>query len=193
VERGDTINAIANKNGITEELLMKANGIDNPRLLRVGQKLKVPNVNWSIEVDIASNTLQLRNHGELFKLYRVRTGREAGATPVGEFKLLNKKTNPTWRPGNGLVYPPGDPNNELGTRWMSFEGDILGIHGTVHPNTVGHYASNGCVGMTKEDVEELFDLVTVGTPLTIKGQQDLTKHKVIPAPEIPPPMEMAKR
>ncbi|MBI5155168.1 L,D-transpeptidase, partial [Candidatus Poribacteria bacterium] len=143
--------------------------------------------NFSLVCDISTNRMSLYNNGRFVKTYRVRTWRAAGTTPTGEFKILNKKMNPIWKPGNGFVYQPGDANNELGTRWMAFEGDILGIHGTIHPETVGHYASNGCIGMTREDVEELFDLVTEGTPLTIKGEQDLTAAKVIEAREIPPP------
>ncbi|MCC5877494.1 MAG: L,D-transpeptidase family protein [Candidatus Sumerlaeia bacterium] len=191
VKSGDTINRIANSHGITEELLMGVNGISDPRRLRVGQQLKVPNVSFSLHVDIGTNLMELRNHGRFFKLYSVRTGREEGTTPTGTFRVLNKKRDPTWRPGNGYVYHPGDPNNELSTRWMAFQGDILGIHGTIHPETVGDYASNGCVGMLTEEVEELFDMITVGTPLEIKGVRDLERHRVIPSPGLTPPREMA--
>lgn len=193
VERGDTINGIAAKYDVTQELLMRCNNIDDPRKLRIGQKLKVPNTDFSIHVDIAANTLSIRNHGEFFKMYPVRTGREVGTTPTGEYKILNKKRNPTWRPGNGYVYMAGDPNNELGTRWMAFEGDLLGIHGTIHEETVGEYASNGCIGMKQADVEEFFDLIMVGTPLTISGEQDLQRHKVVEAPELIPPQQVAKK
>src|SRR5690606_37786881 len=137
---------------------------------------------------ISRNTLILKNHGQFVKAYPVRTGRVAGTTPTGQFRILNKKTGPTWRPGDGRVYLLGDPNNELGTRWMAFEGDILGIHGTIHPETVGAYASNGCIGLTQEDVEELFDLVSVGVPLIIEGAQDPTRHKIIPAATVPAPL-----
>jgi LysM repeat protein len=191
VKKGDFLSRIAANHGITVELLMRCNNITNPKTLRVGQKLKVPNVKFSLEVDIAANTMMLRNHGQFFKLYRVRTGRERGATPTGTFKVLNKKTDPTWRPGNGYEYGPGDPNNELGTRWMAFEGDILGIHGTLHPDTIGEYASNGCVGMLERDVQELFDLIIVGTTLSIKGEQDFTRHRVIPPPTVAPPVQVA--
>ena len=79
--------------------------------------------------------------------------------------------NPTWHnPQDGREYPPGDPQNELGTRWMAFQGNILGIHGTIAPETIGEYASNGCVGMLMEDAEELFDLVPTGTTITITGK-----------------------
>ncbi len=188
VKKGDSIWLIAQRHDVTSELLMKANNISDPSRLRVGQTLRVPSVDFALTCQVDRNEMILTNHGEFFKRYVVRTGREAGATPEGTFKVLNKKTDPTWRPGDGRVYLPGDPNNELGSRWMAFEGDILGIHGTIHPETVGNYASNGCIGLTREDVEELFDLVMVGTTLTIKGTQDLTQHKIIPAPEVPAPM-----
>lgn len=189
VKSGDSIWTIARKYTATPELILRANNITDPKKLRVGQSLTIPDVEFSLVCDISRNTMTLFNHGEFVKAYTVRTGRKAGTTPTGEYKILNKKTDPTWRPGDGRVYLPGDPNNELGTRWMSFEGDILGIHGTVRPETVGSYASNGCIGLTKEDVEELFDLVSVGTSLKIIGDQNLERHKVIAAPELPPPVK----
>ncbi|MEO8377686.1 MAG: L,D-transpeptidase family protein [Candidatus Sumerlaeota bacterium] len=191
VKKGDSINRIAKANKLTDELLLKCNAIENPKNLRVGQTLRVPQVDFSLVVDVAANTMVLNNAGKFFKIYRVRTGREVGTTPTGEFKILNKKSAPIWRPGNGHTYLAGDPNNELGTRWMSFDKDILGIHGTLHPETVGEYASNGCVGMHTADVEELFELINVGTPLSIIGTQDLTRHKFIPPPQVPPPQQLA--
>ena len=189
VAKGEAIAKIAKKYGVTPELLQRVNGIDDPRRLQPGQELRVPRVAWSLSCDVGANLLFLRNGDSLFKVYDVRTGRDPGATPKGTYKVLNKKQNPTWRPGDGRVYLPGDPNNELGTRWMSFQGDILGIHGTIHDETIGSYASNGCIGMTKSDVEELFDLIQVGTPLTITGDQDPSRHKILPKPDVPPPQQ----
>jgi lipoprotein-anchoring transpeptidase ErfK/SrfK len=184
LKQGQYLYDLARKYDVPLQLLMDVNQIKDPRRLRIGQRIRIPAIQFSLVCDKAENTLTLYNNGRFFKEYPVRTGRKADATPSGEFKILNKKTDPTWRsPIDGKTYKPGDPNNELGTRWMAFEGDILGIHGTIHPETVGHYASNGCIGLLKEDVEELFDLIPVGTPLTIVGQQDLTKHRVIESPE----------
>jgi len=42
-----------------------------------------------------------------------------------------------------------------------------GIHGTNNPASIGTAASNGCIRMYNEDVNELFNLVSVGTPVTI--------------------------
>lgn len=188
VKNGDSIWKIARDHQITSELVLQVNDLADASKLRVGQTLRIPKTDFTLECDVARNELVLKNRGEFVKSYTVRTGRVAGTTPAGEYKILNKKLNPTWRPGDGRVYHPGDPNNELGTRWMAFEGDILGIHGTLHNETLGAYASNGCIGMSREDVEELFNLVLVGTTLKINGQQDTAFAPVIPAPSIPDPL-----
>ncbi|MBN1515259.1 L,D-transpeptidase family protein [Candidatus Sumerlaeota bacterium] len=172
IEKSDTIGDIAKAHKLTPELLMACNNLD-PRRLVVGSKIKIPNVDFSIHVDKFTNTLTVKNHGGFFIKYPVRTGRYDDETPVGDFIIHTKLVDPKWNdPNTGKVYPPNDPLNELGTRWMAFEGTLLGIHGTIRPETIGKYTSNGCVGMLKEDVEELFDLVPIGTPITITGSQN---------------------
>lgn len=182
--QGQFLYDIARENSVPLDLLTEVNQIKDPRKLRIGQKIRIPSIQFSLLCDKESNTLTVYDRGRFFKQYPVRTGRTPDSTPTGEFKVGNKKKDPTWRsPIDGKTYKPGDPQNELGTRWMGFEGDILGIHGTIHPETVGHYASNGCIGMLKEDVEELFNYLPVGTALRIVGKQDLTKHRVIQGEE----------
>jgi len=181
---GQYLYYIARDHDVPLDLLMAVNQVEDPRRLRIGQKIRVPELQFSLVCDKAENCLTVYDHGRFFKRYPVRTGRTEDSTPTGEFKIQNKKKDPTWRsPIDGKTYKPGDPKNELGTRWMSFEGDILGIHGTIHPETVGHYASNGCIGLLKDDVEELFTYIPVGTPLRIVGKQDLAKHRVIESGE----------
>ena len=43
-----------------------------------------------------------------------------------------------------------------------------GIHGTTEPESIGKAQSNGCIRMLNKDVEELFGLVTIGTPVIIR-------------------------
>jgi hypothetical protein len=171
IQRGDTIYDLARKHGLSPELLMTVNGIVDARMLSIGRRIKIPSVEFAIEVDKSTNTLTLFNHGEFFARYPVRTGQLDYLTPVGEFKVINKKKDPQWTdPKTHRTFPPLHPENELGTRWLGFQGASLGIHGTIHPESIGTYASNGCVGMLKEDVEELFDLVRIGTPIRIVGK-----------------------
>lgn len=171
LEKGDSVYKLARKFKISQTLLMKCNGISDPNRLSIGMRIKIPKVDFSIRVNKSDNTLTLYNNGKFFKKYKVRTGKYDHLTPTGTYKINNKKENPTWAdPKTHKVYQPGDPENELGTRWMAFSGDYLGIHGTVNPESVGQSTSNGCIGMLKEDVEELYDLVSIGTPIEIVGK-----------------------
>jgi lipoprotein-anchoring transpeptidase ErfK/SrfK len=36
------------------------------------------------------------------------------------------------------------------------------------PNSVGHFVSDGCIRMFKEDVTDLFGRVGVGTPVVVR-------------------------
>jgi len=171
LERGDNLYSLARRFGVSEELLSRVNGITDPRRLSIGRRLKIPDLDLTIEVDKTRNVLTLYNRGRFFKRYPVRTGKVDYLTPPGDYKILSKTKNPQWTdPRTGKVYAPNHPENELGTRWLGFQGGALGIHGTIHPETIGTYASFGCVGLLPEDVEELFDLVRIGTPVKIIGR-----------------------
>ncbi|MBM3333461.1 L,D-transpeptidase family protein [Candidatus Sumerlaeota bacterium] len=172
VKSGDALERIARRLGVDQGLVQVVNRIDNPLKLRPGDRLKIPKVSFSIEVNIADNTLTLFSEGRFFKKYRVRTGKNPGQTPTGDFSIEEKMKNPRWEDRDtGKVYAAGDPENELGTRWLRFNRRDLGIHGTIHPETIGQYASKGCIGMLKEDVEQLYDLVPVRTQVRIFGQK----------------------
>lgn len=172
IAKGEYAAKVAQKNNVPLELLLACNGITNPQSLRIGQRLKVPKCDFEIIVDKSTNLMVVKNNGKFFKKYVIRTGMTDEMTPNGTYYLQNKKKDPTWRrPGDAKVFPPGDPENELGTRWMSFWEDRLGIHGTIKPETIGKYSSQGCVGMLKADVEELFEYIPLRTPIKIIGHK----------------------
>ena len=54
----------------------------------------------------------------------------------------------------------------LGTRRLEL-GNGYGIHGTDHPESIGQSVSHGCVRMRNEDIEKLYPMVPVGTPVYI--------------------------
>jgi hypothetical protein len=72
--------------------------------------------------------------------------------------------------GNIVVPPYGTTARRymgvLGTRRLDL-GDGYGIHGTDHPETIGQSVSHGCVRMRNEDVERLYPMVAIGTPVYI--------------------------
>lgn len=72
--------------------------------------------------------------------------------------------------GNIVVPPYGTTARRyvgvLGTRRLEL-GDGYGIHGTDHPESIGQSVSHGCVRMRNEDIEKLYPMVQVGTPVYI--------------------------
>jgi lipoprotein-anchoring transpeptidase ErfK/SrfK len=72
--------------------------------------------------------------------------------------------------GNIIIPPYGTTQRRyvgvLGTRRLEL-GDGYGIHGTDHPESIGKAASHGCVRLRNEDIEKLYDMVPVGTPVYI--------------------------
>ena len=126
-----------------------------------------------LTLDRSTFTLRLWQHLKLTKTYTVAVGMEGLETPEGLYHIQEKEENPSWHVPNsawagdlaGQVIPPG-PEDPIKARWMGiFEG--AGIHGTEETESLGSAASHGCVRMSIPDVEELYDLVEVGTPIYI--------------------------
>lgn len=119
-------------------------------------KTPAPQGQVSLQIDPLRNQLTVLVDGIPFKKYPIALGKPDTPTPVGEWKVINKYTN--W--GSGF-----------GTRWIGLNvpWGIYGIHGTNRPGSIGHDASHGCVRMLNRHVEELYEWVKVGTPVSIVG------------------------
>ena len=120
----------------------------------------------SIIINLPSRMLELYSGNTLIKEYPVAIGKTSTPTPLGKFNVIDKEINPTWIPsGRGYTVLSG-PDNPLGYRWIGFF-DLYGIHGTNAPWSIGQAVSNGCIRMQEENVEELFEVVKYGTPVTV--------------------------
>jgi hypothetical protein len=72
--------------------------------------------------------------------------------------------------GKLLVPPLGTTQRRyegiLGTRRLNM-GDGYAIHGTNQPESIGRAVSHGCVRLRNEDIDKLYGMVEVGTPVYI--------------------------
>ncbi|MBF0483804.1 MAG: L,D-transpeptidase family protein [Candidatus Omnitrophica bacterium] len=161
---GDSLVKVAKKFKTTVPLLRRSNGLKGDTI-RLGQKLRVWTGTFTILVNKSQNTLMLKDGNDVVKVYKVSTGKE-NSTPVGIFKIVLKQENPVWFSKEG-VFPPESPDNQLGSRWMGFNIESYGIHGTIAPEKLGEQATAGCVRMLNADVEELYDIIPTGTEVTI--------------------------
>jgi len=114
-------------------------------------------------------------NGKLDKEYPVATGQAAYPTPNGITHVVWMTKDPTWTPpdspwaAGAKPVAPG-PDNPVGMRWIGTGFSGVGIHGVpaAEGYSIGSYASHGCIRMHEWDVEQLYDLVTVGMPIIIK-------------------------
>ncbi|BCU82833.1 hypothetical protein JIR001_26160 [Polycladomyces abyssicola] len=144
---------------------------------------------YRIVVDKSTNTLTLYQNGTELRSYPVATGRSPRLTPEGTFPIVIKVVNPSWK-----NVPGGVPQNPLGKRWLGLsvrgdDGTTYGIHGTNRPDSIGTYASHGCIRMRNADVAELFRIIPVGTPVTIVNKS--SKHALARSNDVRLPVRSA--
>jgi lipoprotein-anchoring transpeptidase ErfK/SrfK len=122
-----------------------------------------------IVVSIPDCKLAVLKSGKVVKIYSTAVGASASPSPAGKYTIVTRLTEPTWY-GKGRIVPPGK-NNPLGTRWLGLSVLGYGIHGTNNPASIGHSASHGCIRMRNRDVEELFEMVSVGDAVELYAER----------------------
>jgi L,D-transpeptidase ErfK/SrfK len=150
------------------------------------QRLSTPTTERQLVLDRRLRRLSVIEDGRERRRFPVGVGRPGWETPVGRFEVIELAVDPTWEhPATGRRIPPG-PGNPLGSRWIGFHRDCrgragfngtehlvvkgcvsAGFHGTPQRDSVGQAVSHGCVRLLDEHVRELFDLVELGTPVTV--------------------------
>ena len=111
--------------------------------------------------------------------YPIGIGREGWETPIGKTTVVRKTKNPIWYPPASIrkekpelpALVPSGPDNPLGLRAIYLGWPAYLMHGTNTPYGVGRRTSHGCIRMYEPDVEKLYPMVRVGTPVTSVNQE----------------------
>jgi len=110
--------------------------------------------------------------------YPIGIGRDGMTTPLGETRIARKQQKPTWyptpdtredRPELPAAVPPG-PDNPLGEYALYLGWPRYLVHGTNQPDGVGRRVSRGCIRMYPPDIERLYRMLPVGTPVSVVDQ-----------------------
>ena len=125
----------------------------------------------TIVVKTAERKLYLVLGGGEAIRYTVAVGRP-GKQWQGQARVSGKFVQPAWTPPAEVkadnpalpdVIPGGAPNNPMGVAAMTLSGGEYAIHGTNKPESIGKFASYGCIRMLNQDITDLFERVDVGT------------------------------
>jgi murein L,D-transpeptidase YafK len=138
----------------------------------------------------STRTLTLFNRGQVLKTYQVALGGDpvgpkvkAGdnKTPEGEYVIDSKKPHSRFHLALHISYPNAADRDRARKLGVSPGGGVE-IHG-LEPKYawVGsvHRQVNwtaGCVAVTNPEIEEIYKLVPVGTPVEIRGDEKPVEH-----------------
>jgi lipoprotein-anchoring transpeptidase ErfK/SrfK len=120
-------------------------------------------------VSIPDRKLAILEEGKVLKTWSTAVGAPRTPSPSGAFTVIVRIPDPTWY-YKGKVVAPGK-GNPLGTRWLGLSAQGYGIHGTNAPSSIGRNASHGCIRMKNRDVEELFEMVSVGDSVELYDER----------------------
>ena len=134
------------------------NKVSDKIVIDVKEKRKNP----YISISITSQTLNYYEYGELVLSTPVVTGINNG-TPTGDFKVLNKARNVTLK---------GADYESFVNYWIAFKGSAYGIHDASWRSNFGgniykYNGSHGCVNVPYYKVQQLYNMVDIGTPVYI--------------------------
>ena len=151
---GDTIDSIAAYFNVSPQQLLYSNyGID-PNDLYVDQVLCIPVAPSPVivRVNVAERILTVYRNGSVYRTYNIAVENPTSPIPRGTFTVLNKQV---------------DAGVEFGARWIGLSEAGFGIHGTNTPEFIDVVATGNSIVMSNQSVSELFNLVPVGTTVTV--------------------------
>ncbi len=138
---------------------------------------------YSILVVKESKQLSVYKKGEIFRSYRIALGRNAwsdkrqardNATPEGKYRITGK--NPQSRYYRALLinYPNAEDQREFNrAKKKGLLPDTAHIGGLIEIHGGGNEGlTYGCIALDNRQMEELYNLVEVGTPIAIVGALD---------------------
>jgi L,D-transpeptidase ErfK/SrfK len=192
----DTLPDLARRYSLGYEEILRANpGVDTwlpgegRTIVIPGQRLLPSSAREGIVVNLPEHRLYYypkvkKGETPYVITYPVSIGKMDWSTPLGKTRVVDKRKNPTWSPPESVrkeheergdplpAIVKAGPDNPLGAYAMRLAitpGAYL-IHGTNNPIAVGMAITHGCIRMYPEDIEKLFPVVPVNTPVWLVNE-----------------------
>jgi L,D-transpeptidase ErfK/SrfK len=194
VGKEDTLPDIARRFDVGYEEMVTANPGVDPWLPGAGREVVVPTqfiLPAAPHEGIVVNVAEMRIYyypphkkGEPQSVYThpIGIGKVGWKTPEGTTKIVGRQKDPVWvvpksvraeHAEDGEKLPatvPAGPDNPLGQYEFRLGWPSYLIHGTNKPYGVGMRSSHGCMRLYPEDIAVFFDLIPIGTKVTVVNQ-----------------------
>jgi len=194
IGKEDTLPDIARRFDVGyEEILLANPGVD-PWLPGVGREVVVPTQfvlpaapHEGLVVNVAAMRIfyyppHKKGEPQVVYTHPIGIGKVGWKTPEGTTKIVGREKDPVWvvpksvrdeHAEDGEKLPdkvPAGPDNPLGQYAFRLGWPSYLLHGTNKPYGVGMRSSHGCMRMYPEDIAVFFDLIPIGTKVTVVNQ-----------------------
>src|SRR5208283_5338482 len=194
IGKEDTMPDIARRFDVGyEEMLLANPGVD-PWLPGVGREVVVPTQfvlpaapHEGLVVNVAAMRVfyyapHKKGEPQIVYTHPIGIGRVGWKTPEGTTKIVGREKDPVWvvpksvrdeHAEDGDILPdkvPAGPDNPLGQYAFRLGWPSYLLHGTNKPYGVGMRSSHGCMRLYPEDIAVFFDLIPIGTKVTVVNQ-----------------------
>ena len=194
ISKEDTLPDVARRFDVGYEEMLTANPGVDPWLPGAGREVIVPTQfilpaapHEGVVVNVAAMRIfyyppHKKGEPETVYTHPLGIGKVGWKTPEGTTKIISRQKDPIWvvpksvrdehaEDGEKLPaqVPPG-PDNPLGQYEFRLGWPSYLIHGTNKPYGVGMRSSHGCMRLYPEDIAVFFDLIPIGTKVTVVNQ-----------------------
>jgi L,D-transpeptidase ErfK/SrfK len=194
IGKEDTLPDVARRFDVGYEEMLTANPGVDPWLPGVGREVIVPTQfilpaapHAGVVVDVAAMRVfyyppHKKDEPETVYTHPIGIGKVGWKTPEGTTKIIARQKDPVWvvpksvrdeHAEDGEKLPaqvPAGPDNPLGQYEFRLAWPSYLIHGTNKPYGVGMRSSHGCIRLYPEDIAVFFDLIPIGTKVTVVNQ-----------------------
>ena len=194
IGKEDTLPDVARRFDVGYEEMLAANPGVDPWLPGVGREVVIPSQfilpaapHEGVVVNVAAMRIfyyppHKKGEPESVYTHPIGIGKVGWKTPEGTTKIVGRQKDPIWvvpksvraehaEDGDMLPaqVPPG-PDNPLGQYEFRLQWPSYLIHGTNKPYGVGMRSSHGCIRLYPEDIAVFFELIPIGTKVTVVNQ-----------------------
>jgi L,D-transpeptidase ErfK/SrfK len=194
VGKDDTLPDIARRFDVGYEEMLTANPGVDPWLPGVGREVVVPTQfvlpaapHEGVVVNVAAMRIfyyppHKKGEPQIVFTHPIGIGKVGWKTPEGTTKVVSRQKDPVWvvpksvrdeHAEDGEKLPaqvPAGPDNPLGAYEFRLGWPSYLIHGTNKPYGVGMRSSHGCIRLYPEDIAVFFDMIPIGTKVTVVNQ-----------------------